>query len=29
MPGDTQEKLQEMLSKIVNEGNGGMIAILL
>ncbi len=29
MPGDTQEKVQEMLTKIVNEGNGGMICILL
>lgn len=29
MPGDTQEKVQEMLTKIVNEGGGGMICILL
>ncbi len=29
MPGDAQEKVQEMLTKIVNEGNGGMICILL
>jgi len=29
MPGDTQEKVQEMLTKIVNEGSGGMICILL
>ena len=29
MPGDTQEKVQDMLTKIVNEGGGGMICILL
>ncbi|MCL1965293.1 MAG: stage IV sporulation protein A [Firmicutes bacterium] len=29
MPADTQEKVQEMLTKIVNEGGGGMICILL
>lgn len=29
MPGDAQEKVQEMLTKIVNEGGGGMICILL
>ncbi len=29
MPADTQEKVQETLSKIINEGNGGMICILL
>lgn len=29
MPSDTQEKVQEMLTKIVNEGGGGMICILL
>ncbi|MDD2649487.1 MAG: stage IV sporulation protein A [Eubacteriales bacterium] len=29
MPPETQEKLQETLSKIVNEGSGGMICILL
>lgn len=29
MPEDAQEKVQEMLTKIVNEGNGGMICILL
>ena len=29
MPGDIQEKIQDMLTKIVNEGGGGMICILL
>jgi len=29
MPGNTQEKVQDMLTKIVNEGGGGMICILL
>jgi len=29
MPGDIQEKVQDMLTKIVNEGGGGMICILL
>ena len=29
MPVDAQEKVQETLSKIINEGNGGMICILL
>lgn len=29
MPGDIQEKVQDMLTKIVNEGSGGMICILL
>ena len=29
MPEDAQEKVQEMLTKIVNEGSGGMICILL
>ncbi|HIU20318.1 MAG TPA: stage IV sporulation protein A [Candidatus Limiplasma stercoravium] len=29
MPSDAQEKVQETLSKIINEGNGGMICILL
>jgi len=29
MPGDTQDKVQDMLTKIVNEGGGGMICILL
>ena len=29
MPIDAQEKVQETLSKIINEGNGGMICILL
>lgn len=29
MPADIQEKVQEMLTKIVNEGGGGMICILL
>lgn len=29
MPADAQEKVQETLSKIINEGNGGMICILL
>ncbi len=29
MPTDAQEKVQETLSKIINEGNGGMICILL
>ncbi len=29
MPGDAQVKVQDMLTKIVNEGNGGMICILL
>lgn len=29
MPSDTQEKVQDMLTKIVNEGSGGMICILL
>lgn len=29
MPQDTQEKVQDTLSKIINEGNGGMICILL
>ncbi|MBQ7305188.1 MAG: stage IV sporulation protein A, partial [Clostridia bacterium] len=29
MPGDAQEKVQETLTKIINEGDGGMICILL
>ncbi|MEG0767272.1 MAG: stage IV sporulation protein A, partial [Clostridia bacterium] len=29
MPVDAQEKVQETLTKIVNEGSGGMICILL
>ena len=29
MPSDAQEKVQETLSKIINEGNGGMICLLL
>ncbi len=29
MPDDAQEKLQESLQKIINEGNGGLICILL
>lgn len=29
MPADTQEKVQEMLTRIINEGSGGMICILL
>lgn len=29
MPADAQEKVQETLSRIINEGNGGMICILL
>lgn len=29
MPGEVQEKMREALEKIVNEGNGGMICILL
>ncbi|MBQ2700528.1 MAG: stage IV sporulation protein A [Clostridia bacterium] len=29
MPADAQEKVQETLSKIINDGNGGMICILL
>lgn len=29
MPMDAQEKIQETLTKIINEGNGGMICILL
>jgi len=29
MPSDAQEKVQETLSKMINEGNGGMICILL
>ena len=29
MPVDAQEKVQETLSKIINEGSGGMICILL
>jgi len=29
MPADAQDKVQETLSKIINEGNGGMICILL
>ena len=29
MPADAQEKVQETLSKIINEGDGGMICILL
>jgi len=29
MPGDAQVKLQETLQKIINEGNGGLICILL
>lgn len=29
MPSDIQEKIQEMLTKIINEGGGGMICILL
>ena len=29
MPADAQEKVQETLSKIINEGSGGMICILL
>ena len=29
MPEETQQKLKEALGKIINEGNGGMICILL
>ncbi|MGN1020416.1 MAG: stage IV sporulation protein A [Aristaeellaceae bacterium] len=29
MPADTREKMQEMLTRIINEGSGGMICILL
>ena len=29
MPEDAQEKLQETLQKIVNEGSGGLICIIL
>ena len=29
MPADAQDKVQETLSKIINDGNGGMICILL
>ena len=29
MPGDTQLKVQQTLEKIINEGNGGMVCILL
>jgi stage IV sporulation protein A len=29
MPQDAQEKVQQTLTKIVNEGDGGMICILL
>lgn len=29
MPGDAQQKVQETLTKIINEGDGGMICILL
>ena len=29
MPSDAQEKVQQMLTKIINEGDGGMICILL
>lgn len=29
MPADAQEKVQEMLTRIINEGSGGMICILL
>lgn len=29
MPADTREKVQEMLTRIINEGSGGMICILL
>ena len=29
MPGDVQEKLREAITRIINEGNGGMICILL
>jgi stage IV sporulation protein A len=29
MPDDVQEKLQKTLQRIVNEGNGGMIVIML
>lgn len=29
MPGDVQEKLKEAITKIINEGSGGMICILL
>ena len=29
MPADAQQKVQETLSKIINEGDGGMICILL
>ena len=29
MPADTQEKVREMLTRIINEGSGGMICILL
>lgn len=29
MPGDTQIKVQQTLEKIINEGNGGMVCILL
>ena len=29
MPEDVRQKMQEALQKIINEGNGGMICILL
>ena len=29
MPEDTQLKVQQTLEKIINEGNGGMVCILL
>ena len=29
MPQDAQEKVQETLTRIINEGDGGMICILL
>lgn len=29
MPENAQEKLQETLSKIINEGSGGLICIIL
>ena len=29
MPADAQQKVQETLTRMINEGNGGMICILL
>ncbi|MFR4291841.1 MAG: sporulation stage IV protein A [Christensenellales bacterium] len=29
MPADAQEKVQETLTRIINDGDGGMICILL